>query len=260
VGRLAGKVAVVTGASAGLGAEIARLYAEEGAAVALADIREDEGREVAESIRLMGGQAAFFRTDVSRESDVVHLIAQAEAEFGALDVMTSNAGVLGPAANRPLVEVTMADYRATFDVNFAGAFLCFKHAIPALRRAGGGAMSVTTSIVAHTGMPQLDMYTASKGALIALVRSLAADLWPLIRVNAVSPGSLHTRMAQHAAEARGDKPPEPAVHPQDDPDTLRADPRAAAYPHLFLVSDEASFVTGQTLLADGGWSLTPPPH
>jgi NAD(P)-dependent dehydrogenase (short-subunit alcohol dehydrogenase family) len=256
-GRLDGKVAIVTGAATGLGREIARLYAEEGAKVVVADIRAPEAQETVEAIRAAGGQAVFASTDVTKSDDVRAAVALAESEFGKLDIMTANAGILGRGSWERLEDTSEEDFEQVIDINLGGVFRCFKYAIPAIRRAGGGAMSVTASNAAHLGFPRLDAYCASKAGAVALVKSLSSDLAEdKIRVNAVSPGSIATELGQHTAELKADKD-SPATGGNAGRPGLRAEPREIAYVHLFLVSDEASFVNGHSLIADGGRIVIP---
>jgi NAD(P)-dependent dehydrogenase (short-subunit alcohol dehydrogenase family) len=259
VNRLAGKVACITGASTGLGRELARLYAEEGARIVLCDVRRLEGERTLAEIERAGGEALFVEADVSRSDDMRDVVAAAEQTFGALHVMTANAGILGRGTGRSLVDVTEGEIAEIMDVNWLGVCFAFKHAIPAIRRAGGGAMTATASVAAHRGRPELPIYSASKGAVVALVRSLALDLAPEIRVNAVSIGSMRTEMRAHAAEAQGIALDDLTSGAARGAGFLGiADPRQIAFTHLHLVSDESSFITGQVIVADGGKSIATP--
>jgi NAD(P)-dependent dehydrogenase (short-subunit alcohol dehydrogenase family) len=258
--RLEGKVAIVTGAGTGLGRETAKLYAQEGAAVVLGDIREEEGERTAGEIRDAGGTALFRRTDVSSSADVRALVETAEREHGRLDVITANAGILGRGAYTSLAEIPEDEFARVIDVNFYGVVWSFKHAIPAILRAGGGAMTATASLGAHRGFSRLDAYCASKGAIVALVRSLSADLYPRIRVNAVSPGGMATEMGLHTAEDKGVANPEEVIRLSrmgNLADRPVSSPQDVARVHLFLVSDDGAFVNGQSVVADGGWGVIP---
>lgn len=201
--RLAGKVAIVTGGGTGLGRAIALRYAEEGARIVIGDVRAEPANQTVELIEAIGGEAVFVATDVTDSGQVQALVATAESRFGRLDIMTANAGILGRGAYKRLVEIDEDEADEIMNVNFGGVFRSFKYAIPAIRRTGGGAMTATASLSAHRGKPDLPVYAASKGAVVALVRSLAVDLAPEIRVNAVSPGAVLTELAIHTAEAQG---------------------------------------------------------
>jgi NAD(P)-dependent dehydrogenase (short-subunit alcohol dehydrogenase family) len=252
--RLAGKVAIVTGAATGLGREIAELYAAEGAQVVVADVRGPDGDETVAAIREAGGEAVFARTDVTKTADVRAAVETAEREFGRLDVMTANAGMLGRGAYDRLEDIAEEDFEQVMAVNLNGVFYAFKHAIPAIRRAGGGVMTATASVGAYIGGGRIEAYSASKAAVVALVRALAGDLMEDgIRVNAVAPGSIVTDFGKRTAELRGDPDFALPIDPNRKP-IPRAQPRQIAEAHLFLASADASFVTGSTLVADGGWS------
>jgi NAD(P)-dependent dehydrogenase (short-subunit alcohol dehydrogenase family) len=261
--RLSGRVAIVTGAATGLGRETAILYAEEGARVVVADIRSQPAESTVECIRAAGGEATFVPTDVSRVDDVLAVMEKAERRYGAVHVVTANAGILGRGSGKRLERLSVPEIEEIMAVNFWGVCHTLQHALAPLRRAGGGAITVTTSLAAHYGYADLPAYAASKHAILGLVRSLAADVAPEIRVNAVSAGAMATEIGAHAAEAKGAEPGSTVAH--RDPSTahlapaagLIAHPRQVAYAHLFLASDEASFITGQALVVDGGRSARP---
>jgi NAD(P)-dependent dehydrogenase (short-subunit alcohol dehydrogenase family) len=255
VNRLDGKVAIVTGAATGLGRAIAEVYAGEGAQVVVADIRADEGNETVRRVAAAGGDAIFVPTDVGKSDDVQALVAAAESHYGKLDVMTANAGMLGRGAYKSLVDMTDEEIAEIMAVNYFGVVYSLKHAVPAIRRAGGGAMTVTSSISAHRGKADLPVYASSKGAIFALVMSLAIDLAPDIRVNAVTPGAMLTEISKHAAEAKGIDPVATQAARTKPHAATIADPAQVASVHLFLVSDEASYVNGHSLIADGGQIL-----
>ena len=257
MGRLDDKVAIVTGAGTGLGRETARLYAEEGAKVVVADIREPDGEETVRLIREAGGEAIFVLTDVADAAAVHALVAASEANYGKLNIMTANAGILGRGAYTPFVDLPDADFDQVMQVNLNGVVHAFKHAIPAIQRAGGGAMTATASLGGTRGWNGLEPYCASKGAVLALVRALSVELAPTIRVNAVSPGSMATQLAVHTMEDRGGAEFTRSSRMGNLADRPVAEPRQVAYAHLFLVSDESSFVNGHDLVADGGWGVIP---
>jgi NAD(P)-dependent dehydrogenase (short-subunit alcohol dehydrogenase family) len=253
VSRLAGKVAIVTGAATGLGREIAKLYASEGASVVLSDIRADVGEETTAAIAAEGGDAFFVPADVRDGDQVRELVLAAERRYGRLDVMTANAGALTNAGDRRFAELADEEIEANLDLNFGGCWRSWKYAIPALRRAGGGALTATGSVAGLRGNPDHAVYGAAKAAIGGLARALAADLGPSIRVNVVAAGGMITDIRRHQAEDRGEAPPPDTGEP-DEPTRYRADPKLVAYAHLFLASDEAAFVNGETLVVDGGRS------
>jgi len=253
---LEGKVAVVTGGSTGLGRAIVERYVGAGVRVVLADIRRDEGEAVAEQLRKDGGEVVFVQTDVSDGDQVLHAVTVAEETFGGLHIMTANAGVMGRSHRKPIVDVPDEDRDFVFRVNFNGTWYCFQHAIPAIRRSGGvGAMTVTASTSAIKGMGNLPAYSSSKAAILGLTRSVAADVGPAIRVNAVVAGSMETELPAHTAELMGletsaVRSASPAAHRTVDPDLM-------ARAHLFLVSDLGAHVNGQSIMVDGGHGNLP---
>jgi NAD(P)-dependent dehydrogenase (short-subunit alcohol dehydrogenase family) len=254
VERLRGRVAVVTGAATGLGRATAELYAEEGAQVVVADVDATEAEQTVKHIRDAGGDALFVATDVSKREDVQNLVTTAEQHFGRLHIMTANAATLGPRLSSPLVDMPEEDFERVMRVNFGGTLLCFKYAIPAILRAGGGAMTATSALAAHVGYAGMSAYTSSKGAIVALVRCLAAELGETIRVNAVSGGGgtasqLGTRTGQSF---------DPGAWASFKKSVRDNEPREVAYAHLFLVSGESSYINGQVIVTDlGATNLAP---
>jgi len=249
MGRLDGKVALISGAARGQGAEEARLFAREGAGVVLGDVRP-EGEAVAREIAAGGGRALFRRLDVTSEEDWAGAVAAAEAAFGHLDILVNNAGILG----RPgILETSLELWNRVVAVNQTGPFLGMRAAIPALRRAGGGSIVNISSALATVGYGESASYTAAKGALTALTRTVAVELAPEgIRVNVVHPGVIDTPMVDDGVGRS--------------PESLRAQAAVAplgrigtagemAAAVLYLASDEASFVTGATLAVDGGLTV-----
>jgi NAD(P)-dependent dehydrogenase (short-subunit alcohol dehydrogenase family) len=249
-GRLAGKVAVVTGGTSGLGRAGAIRFAREGANVAVASRREEEGRRVVDEISSAGGEAVFFRTDVRVSQDVEALIAQAETRFGKIDVLYASAGVMltGTAP-----ETTDDVYEQVLDVNVGGSFRLARYGIPALVRAGGGSIVLTASELGLVGAREAVAYCASKGAVVNMTRALAVDCGELgIRVNCLCPGPIDTPMLRDWFEA-GEDPAE-LERRQTEPVLLKrvGEPGEIAETALFLASDASSFMTGAVIVADGG--------
>ena len=250
MGRLDGKVALISGAARGQGEAEARLFAAEGASVVLGDIRGELGEQVAGEIAAAGGKAAFALLDVRSEGDWERAVALAEREFGGLDILVNNAGILG----RPgILDTSLELWHEVIAVNQTGPFLGMRAAIPAMRRRGGGSIVNISSALAEVGYGESASYTASKGALSALTRTVAVELAREgIRVNVVHPGVIDTPMTY---DAQGDNAEALAAQAGSAPIGRmgRSEEMAAAV--LYLASDEASFVTGAVLAVDGGLSV-----
>jgi len=252
--RLQGKVAVVTGGGAGIGRATCELFAEEGAAVVVAERDPETGRETAERIGRAGGQALFVPTDVADEASVRRLADAAARAFGGINVLVNNAAVFVLRG----VEATPEEWRQVLDVNVMGPALVAKHVVPHLRRAGGGAVVNLASISSFIAQPSFVTYNASKAAVPALTRCMALDLAAdNIRVNAVAPGAVWTQIVERITREAGLDRAAADRHPDwGGAHLLRriAEPREVAHAILFLASDEASFVTGTTLMVDGGYT------
>src|SRR5688572_19515055 len=247
--RLKDKVALITGAGSGIGRESALLFAREGAAIAVVDVNEDPARETVELVKKHGGRAAAFRADVSKAADSEGMIAFAEKEFGKLDVLFNNAGIMH-GKDDDAISTEEAIWDLTMNINAKGVFFGCKYGIPALRRAGGGSIINTASFVALLGAatPQI-AYTASKGAVLALTRELAVvHAREKIRVNALCPGPLRTKLLMDFLDTE-EKKQRRLVHI---PMGRFGEAHEIAKAALFLASDESSFVTGTEFLVDGG--------
>ncbi len=247
--RLRNKVALITGGSSGIGKETALLFAQEGAAVVIADLNEEAGMATAGLITQAGGNAAFIKTNVALAADNEAMVAFAVQQFGKLDTLFLNAGIMhGADDNAETTEEAIWDL--TMNINAKGVFLGCKYGIPALKRAGGGSIINTASFVAILGAatPQI-AYTASKGAVLALTRELAViHARENIRVNALCPGPLKTELLMKFLDTE-EKKQRRLVHI---PMGRFGEAREMAYAALFLASDESSFVTGTDFLVDGG--------
>ena len=246
--RLEGKVAIITGGAHGMGAEEARLFAREGAKVAIADIREEDGRKVEAEIAEAGGQAMFVMLDVTKEDQWERVVDQVVAQFGKLNILVNNAGISG--SNFDDLASTEA-WDLLMDVNAKGVFLGMKHAIPQMKKAGGGAIVNISSMSGFVGQTYIHPgYNASKGAVRLVTKAAAVQHAKSgIRVNSVHPGMLPPMLTSFQA---GD----PAREAMNDavPMGREGKPIEVANAVLFLASDEASYITGTELLVDGGFT------
>lgn len=244
------KVAVITGATTGVGRETAILFGEEGAKVVVSGRRADKGQETVQLVNNAGGEAIFVQSDVQKSAEAKNLVDSAVRKFGRIDVLCNNAGL---AIVKPVHEYTEEEYDTIMDTNLKGVFLCSKYTIPIMIKQGGGAIVNTASIWSYTGYPGWSIYCASKGGMLLLTRAMAVDLAPYnIRVNCVCPGALATELTLKAIAAS----PDPAKTRQifEDIHPLRrlGEPREIGKSVLFLASDEAGWITGADLSIDGG--------
>ncbi len=247
--QFAGKVALVTGGNAGIGRATALEFARNGAKVVISGRREKEGNEVVAEIKAAGGEAIFFKTDVSKENEVKALIDQTLATFGRLDFAFNNAGVEQNLT--PLPEQTEETYDQIMDINVKGVWLSLKHQIPAMLKTGGGAIVNNSSVAGLVGMGMVPIYVASKHAVVGLTKSAALEYAKQnVRVNAVAPAAVETRMYQDFANTPQMKQMLNAAHPVG----RVGQPEEIASAVLWLCSDSASFVTGQTFPIDGGYT------
>ncbi len=252
MGQLSGKVAIVTGAASGMGKAASILFAREGANVVLADLNVTGGEATVAEASATGQRCVFQRTDVSAEADVEALVARALGEFGRLDVMFNNAGIGG--AIGPLEFVTVEDWDRTQSVCLRGVFLGIKHAIAPMRAAGGGSIISTASIAGIDGYPGLHAYCAAKAGVVNLTRSASIDLaCDMIRVNAIAPGGVSTPILYGGGGVfGGSKETADAALVHAQPLPVAGQPEDIAQAALFLASDASRFVTGHTLVVDGG--------
>ena len=246
--QFSGKVAIVTGGSGSIGRATAALLASRGARVLIADIAE-AGLQLADSLSAQGYDVVFRRTDVSREEDVAALVRHAVERWQRLDIMVANAGIGGRGAAD---ELALQDWQRVLDVNLTSAFLCIKHSVPVMRASGGGAIVMTGSIMGLVAPLNAVAYAATKGAIVNLTRAAAIDhAHDNIRVNAVSPGHLESPTGIGGPAARAaDQRNLVARYPLG----RLGRPEDVAHAIAFLASGEASFITGTTLVVDGGYS------
>lgn len=247
--RLANKVAIITGGGSGMGHVAALLFAREGAKVTVADLDAKAGEETVAEISRAGGEALFVPVNVADEGQVQRMVAATVEHFGAVHVLYNNAGIM-PNDDGSVTDISEQTWDKVMDVNLKSAFFCCKYAIPQMLKAGGGSIINIASFVAILGctVPQ-DAYTASKGGLIALTKSLAVQYAPRgIRVNAICPGPIETPLLR-------------TLWTSDEERNKRLNriplgrfgaPEDIVYLALYLASDEASWTTGAVMLADGG--------
>jgi dihydroanticapsin dehydrogenase len=252
--RLRDKVAVITGGGAGIGRATCELFAEQGAAVVIAERDAPTGRAVAEHIQSRGGQALFVQTDVGDEASIQSMVDQAVRVFGRLNILVNNAAVFVLRG----IEATPEEWRQILEVNVMGPALVAKHVVPHLRRAGGGAIVNLASISSFIAQPHFVTYNASKAAIANMTRCMALDLAAdNIRVNAVAPGAVWTQIVQRKCREAGlDRAAADKDASWGGAHMIQriAEPREIAYAILFLASDEASFITAENLMVDGGYT------
>ena len=244
--RLENKVALISGGARGMGAVEAKLFAEEGAKVIIGDILEEEGRKVEAEINEAGGECVFVSLDVRSEEAWQNAVNEAVSRYGKLDILVNNAGIYR-AHN--VEETTSDEWDQVMDINAKGVFLGTKHAIPAMRDAGGGSIVNISSVAGLVGSRATSAYNASKGAVRLLTKSTAIQYASDgIRANSVHPGTIETPMTEgfladpSMRQDRMDRTPIGRLGKPED----------VAYGALFLASDEASFMTGSELVIDGG--------
>lgn len=247
MGRLAEKVAIVTGAANGIGKAIAELFAEEGSSVLVADIEEEDGKHCAQEIRSRGGKAHFFHVDVSSQEEVTRAVKAAASWGGNIDVLCNNAAFMGPY--HAVVDSTPEEWDRCIQISLMGTHNFTKECLPYMVARKKGSIVNIVSIQAMVGCMTSVSYTATKAALLGYTLSAAYDYGPYnIRVNSLCPGPIQTRISP--------RPGEPHYKWQCEQTMLGrvGYPREVAYAAAFLASDEASYITGATLPVDGGWT------
>jgi NAD(P)-dependent dehydrogenase (short-subunit alcohol dehydrogenase family) len=251
MGRLKGKVAFITGSGAGIGRAAATMFSSEGARVAVVDMSRSAGEETVRLIRAVDGEAVYIETDVTDPQSVDRAVKTAVGEYGRINVLYNNAGG-STMADGAVIDVSIEEFWRAIRLDLFGMFLCCKYGIPELIRAGGGAVINMTSIVALVGVKGRDAYTAAKGGVLALTRSMAIEYAKdKVRVNAIAPGAIQTervknQLAQDArVEALIKRHPLGLGEPDD-----------VARLALFLASDEARIITGAIYPIDSGYTAS----
>jgi NAD(P)-dependent dehydrogenase (short-subunit alcohol dehydrogenase family) len=253
MGRVTGKVAMVTGAASGLGKATALLLAKEGAKIVVSDINEADGRKVAAEIKREGGEAIFVKHDVTSESSWSNVIEKTLARFGKLDILVNNAGV---QIIKEIEKLTLEEWRWLMSVNLEGVFLGTKYAIGAMKKCGGGSIINMSSAAGIIGTAdKTSAYCASKGAVRLFTKAAAlecskAGLDYNIRVNSVHPGVIETPLVLKMQQNPAVWETLHKVHPIG----FLGQPIDVAYGVLYLASDESRLVTGAELVIDGGWT------
>ncbi len=244
---LQGKVSIITGAANGIGQACARLFAQQGAKVVLADIQDAQGQALAQELVAQGHQASFVHCDVGIKADVDALVGQVMQQHGRIDVLVSNAGIFKAS---PFLEVSESDFDEVLRVNLKGAFLMGQAAARAMKSTGGGAIVHMSSVNGVMAIPEIASYNVSKGGINQLTRAMALALADDgIRVNAVAPGTIATELARQAV-LTSDAARSKIL--SRTPMKRLGEPEEVARAVAFLASDASSYITGEILTIDGG--------
>jgi NAD(P)-dependent dehydrogenase (short-subunit alcohol dehydrogenase family) len=243
--RLQNKVAIITGAATGIGRATALLFAREGASVVVADINKKGGVQTVQSIQDAGGRALFVHTDLAIPKEIEALVEQTINAYGHLNILHSNAFW---RVAKPAVEASLEDWQRTIDITLRAAFLCAKYSIPHLLKVGGGVIVFTASVQGIVAVANDAPYQAAKGGLLALTRSLAIDYSPSIRVNSILPGPILTPAWNGISSEDIQKVAEEIMLKR------LGLPEEVAEVALFLASDASSYMTGSSVIVDGGWT------
>jgi NAD(P)-dependent dehydrogenase (short-subunit alcohol dehydrogenase family) len=249
-GGVTEKVALITGAASGIGRATAHLFAREGAALVLADVKADAGQRVADDIAQSGGRAFFEGIDVTQAADCERLVERALREFGRIDILFNNAGIIRRAT---VLDLSEEDWDRVMAVNVKSIYLLSRTVIPHMQKAGGGTIINTASGWGLTGGAKAAVYCASKGAVVLLTKAMAIDHGPHnIRVNCICPGDTDTGMLREEARQLGEENSRFLAEAANRPLGRVGTPEEIAQAALYLASDASSFVTGTALVVDGG--------
>lgn len=250
-GRLAGKIAVITGGAAGMGRATSLAFADEGATVAILDIQKEAGEEVVQLIREKGGTAEFIQTDVSSAAQVDAAFDRVNEVFGSYNVLFNHAGTI---TVKPLHESTEQDYDRLMDINVRSAFLVCRRAVKEMSDSGGGSIVITGSIASELGYALESLYCMTKGAVLQLARTISVEYRDRgIRCNAVCPAFVKTAHGLREISELDDAGQEWEDGALADAQGRICEPEEVASAVVFLASDEASFITGNALYVDNGW-------
>ncbi|MFC5542443.1 MAG: SDR family NAD(P)-dependent oxidoreductase [Bacilli bacterium] len=243
MGKLTGKVAIITGGASGIGAATAKLFVEEGAKVVIVDVNEEKGKAFEEELKNQGGEALFVQADVTNEEDVQNVFAKAKASFGKVDILFNNAGI---GAVKPTDELPFSEWRKTIAVDLDGVFLFARAAIKEYLQSGGGVIVNTASMYGLVGAAGSAAYNAAKAGVVNFTRSIALEYANRnIRINAICPGFIDTPIL-------GDTDRNGLI--EATPMKRLGKPEEIAKAVLFLASDDSSFMTGSALVVDGGYT------
>jgi NAD(P)-dependent dehydrogenase (short-subunit alcohol dehydrogenase family) len=252
MGRLDGKVAIITGSASGMGRATAIRFAGEGAAVVIADLNVEGGEAAVRDCKENGGRAVFQKADVSAESEIKALVARAIKEFGRLDITYNNAGVGGAVG--PLENISVEDWDKSQAVLLRSVFLGIKHSVPEMRKQGGGSIISTASIAGIRGFAGLHAYCAAKAGVVNLTRSASLEFAKdKIRINCICPGGINTPILHRNQPGGREALEEWLKHSQPIP--RAGHPEDIAGMALYLASDDSVFVTGQAMIVDGGMTV-----
>lgn len=249
--RFEGKIVMITGGSSGIGAETAIAFAEEGAKVVITDVNEEKGRKLAEEINESGGTAVFMKHNVADAKQTKEIINKIVEKFGKLDVAFNNAGIAGPSL--PISEYPEEDWERVISINLLGIYYGMKYQIQQMLKQGGGAIVNNSSILGKVGFNNASAYVAAKHAVVGLTKAAALEYASKnIRINAVNPAFIKTPLIENAGMKEGTEMYDMLVglHPIG----RLGNPREVANAVLFLSSEDASFVHGESLMVDGGYT------
>jgi len=251
--KLQGRVAIITGATSGIGRATAILFADEGAKVVAVGRRRQKGEELVDLITKKGGEVLYVAADVSKAADCKRVVNTTVENYGRLDILFNNAGVIHIGK---ITDTSEEDYDRVMDINVKGVYLASKYAIPEILKSEGGAIINTGSIYGNLGAASYTAYCASKGAVLNLTRAMAMEYPDRIRINCVSPGSVMTDMLDEEIKIWGGDQPEQqkAKFAAMQPIGRIAAPEEIAKVVLFLASDDGSYITGASIDVDGGFS------